>query len=227
MDKYEAEFDPNVGDKGWQKFAKDSVFTRKVHENRISREKFKESRQNPEKTQKFYTQEELEEYEEAVLYDKHTGLLSQKTFERKFKYELKRARRYKRPLSLLLLTIDEIELIGRQYGELCVDDCFKRVAEIISGMVRDVDMPARSQSNQIAIIFPETYSSRATIVGERICEKIKEEPINEQLRFMRVTASIGIVSFPTHARDDIDLMNKAKEFLAVAQESGGDKVYNG
>jgi diguanylate cyclase (GGDEF)-like protein len=125
------------------------------------------------------------------------------------------------------MTIDELDLIKRQYGELCVDDCFKAAARIIASTVRDVDMPARIQDNRIAIIFPETYSSHATTIGERICQRVKQEPISEQLRFLRVTASCGIVSFPAHARDEIDLMNKAKEFLATAQSAGGNSVYNG
>ncbi|MBX3138360.1 diguanylate cyclase, partial [Candidatus Obscuribacterales bacterium] len=79
----------------------------------------------------------------------------------------------------------------------------------------------------LAIIFPETYSSRAVVVGERIRERLKTQPINEELKHLRVTASVGVVSFPTHARDENDLMFKALEFLDVASQDGGDRVYNG
>ncbi len=226
MDKFEAEFDPNIKDKG-ELVARDNPFSKRVQQTRISRERFKESRQRPELKKQFYTSQELEEYEEAVLFDKHTGLLSQLTFERKFKYELKRARRYKRPLSLLLLTLDDLDLVRRQYGDKCIDDCIKVVADIIGSIIRTVDMPARIHSDQIAVIFPETYSLRAKAVGTRICEKIKEQPLSEQLRFLRITASASVVSFPTDARDEIDLMNKAKEFLILAQKAGGNQVYSG
>jgi GGDEF domain-containing protein len=47
------------------------------------------------------------------------------------------------------------------------------------------------------------------------------------MRHLRVTTSIGVVSFPTHARDEIDLMQRAVEFLAKAEEEGGDRVHNG
>jgi diguanylate cyclase (GGDEF)-like protein len=226
MDKYEAEFDPNFGDKGWRRFAKDSIFTKKVHENRISRERFKETRTTTD-VRSFYTAEDLDRYEEDILYDKTTGFYSNYAFQKKFKFEVKRARRYHRPLALLLLTVDGLDRIGKEYGDLCIDDCLRSVANIIRGAIRDVDIPARTEEGPIAILFPETYSSRATVCGERICKKLRAEAVNEDLKRVRITASIGIVSFPTHARDDQALYKKASEFLALAQEQGGDKVISG
>ena len=221
MDKWEAEFDPNAGDKGWRRFAKDSMFTKKVHENRISREKFKEAR-TPKV--RFYSEEELADYEEAVSTDKLTGLQSPFAFDRRFKFEVKRSRRYKRPLALLLLTIDGLEHIGRQFGKGSIDDSLIACARLIKAAIRDVDIAAVTAAGPFAILFPETYSSRATVVGERIRFKLKQEKINEYLSGVRVTASIGIVSFPTHARDDEALFQKALEFLALAQDQGGDRV---
>jgi diguanylate cyclase (GGDEF)-like protein len=90
-----------------------------------------------------------------------------------------------------------------------------------------VDIAARCGHDQLAVIFPETYSSRAVLVGERIREKISGRALSEDMRKLRVTASIGVVSFPTHAREENDLMSKALEFLEEAQSRGGDCVFNG
>ncbi len=224
MDNWEAEFDPNIGDKGWRRFAKDSMFTKKVHENRISREKFKETKAN---AVRFFSDEELADYEDTVLFDRVTGLHSAIAFDRRFKFEVKRARRYKRPLALLLLTVDGLDRIGREFGQLTIEDCLRAASRLIKGAIRDVDIAAVTDAGPIAILFPETYSSRATVVGERIRFKLKQEQINDDLASIRVTASIGIVSFPTHARDDIALFDKAIEFLNTAQDQGGDRVITG
>jgi diguanylate cyclase (GGDEF)-like protein len=224
MDDWESEFDPNFGDKGWRRFAKDSMFTKKVHENRISREKFKETKAVG---VRFFSDEELAEYEETVLIDRVTGLHSSIAFDRRFKFEVKRARRYKRPLALLLLTVDGLDKIGREFGQLTIEDCLRAAARLIKGAIRDVDIAAVTDAGPIAILFPETYSSRATVVGERIRFKLKQEQISEDLASIRVTASIGIVSFPTHSRDDHGLFEKAVEFLSVAQDQGGDRVITG
>jgi diguanylate cyclase (GGDEF)-like protein len=224
MDDWESEFDPNVGDKGWRRFARDSMFTKKVHENRISREKFKETKAVG---VRFFSDEELAEYEETVLIDRVTGLHSSIAFDRRFKFEVKRARRYKRPLALLLLTIDGLDKIGREFGQLTIEDCLRAAARLIQGAIRDVDIAAVTDAGPVAILFPETYSSRATVVGERIRFKLKQEQISDDLASIRITASIGIVSFPTHSRDDVGLFEKAVEFLSVAQEQGGDMVVTG
>jgi GGDEF domain-containing protein len=65
------------------------------------------------------------------------------------------------------------------------------------------------------------------IVAERVRERIRTEPVNTELRHLRVTISVGVVSFPTHARDEMDLLNRAQEFASISETQGGDRVYNG
>lgn len=216
------------GDEGWA-FARETKFTTMLLEMRVSRQKFKEARQQAmlDKTRDVLTEEKLDEIEKLTLIDSLTELYNPRTFMKKLEYELRRAKRYKRPLSLLIMSIDGLEQLGRQHGALLIDDTLKAAANIIRGAIRDVDVPARSSHNQLAIVFPETYSSRALVVGERIREKLKTTAINDELRHIRVTASIGVVSFPTHARNEHDLMGKALEFLEKAESEGGDRVYNG
>ncbi|MBC8000171.1 MAG: GGDEF domain-containing protein [Leptolyngbya sp.] len=213
---------------GWA-LARDSKFTDMLLEMRVSRQKFKETKQQAmlDKTREVLSDEKLEEIERLTLIDSLTELYNPRTFLKKLEYELRRAKRYKRPLSLLIMSVDKLDELGRVHGALFCDDTLKAAANIIRGAIRDVDVPARCNHNQLAVVFPETYSSRAIVVGERIREKIKSVPINDELRHVRVTASIGVVSFPTHARNEHDLMAKALEYMEKAENEGGDKVYNG
>lgn len=214
-------------DEGWA-FARDTKFTKAVLSNRVDRQKFKEAHQQAllDRTRSV-SDEKLEEFERVSLQDNLTELYNTKTFLRKLEYELRRAKRYKRPLSLLVMNIDGLQGIGRQYGALTIDDILKASADIIRGAIRDVDIAGRCSHDQLGVIFPETYSSRAVVVAERIRERLKAQPINYELRNLRVTASVGVVSFPTHARDEADLMEKCLEFLSTASQQGGDQVFNG
>jgi len=224
-----------TGDKPWtagegRDFIRETMFTRKVFEIRISRQKFKEAKQKAifDRTrQNELPEEKLKEYERQTLYDGLTGLFNPRTFIRKLEYELKRAKRYKRPLSLVVIALDGLDHLGEAYGALVLDDILKSCAVIVQSSIRDVDVAARCAVDQLAVLFPETYSSRAVLVGERIREKIAAQPITNDNRKLRVTASIGVVSFPTHAREENDLMSKALEFLEEAQTRGGDCVYSG
>ncbi|MCC6977195.1 MAG: GGDEF domain-containing protein [Candidatus Melainabacteria bacterium] len=213
---------------GWAQ-ARDSKFTDMLVEMRVSRQKFKETKQQEmlDKSRETLSDERLDEIEKMTLIDSLTELYNPRTFLKKLEYELRRAKRYKRPLSLLIMSVDKLDELGRLHGQLFIDDTLRAAANIIRGAIRDVDVPARCNNNQLGVVFPETYSSRAIVVGERIREKIKGVPINDEIRHVRVTASIGVVSFPTHARNEHDLMAKALEFMERAEQEGGDKVYNG
>jgi diguanylate cyclase (GGDEF)-like protein len=208
---------------------RETKFTKMVLETRFDRQKFKETKQKEmmDRQRKPMSDEELEELERKSLKDLVTDLYNQRTFLRKLEYEMRRAKRYKRPLSLMILTIDNISQLQRQYGQMIVDEVMRAAARITGICIRDVDVSGICDTAKIGIIFPETYSSRAMIVAERIRERMKQEPINSEMRHLRVTTSIGVVSFPTHARDEIDLMQRAVEFLAKAEEEGGDRVHNG
>jgi len=213
---------------GWAQ-ARDSKFTDMLVEMRVSRQKFKETKQQAmlDKSRETLSAEKLEEIQKMTLIDSLTELYNPRTFLKKLEYELRRAKRYKRPLSLLIMSVDQLDDLGRLHGQLFIEDTLKAAANIIRGAIRDVDVPARCNNNQLGVVFPETYSSRAIVVGERIRDKLKVTPISDELRHIRVTASIGVVSFPTHARNEHDLMTKALEFMEKAEQEGGDKVYNG
>jgi diguanylate cyclase (GGDEF)-like protein len=213
---------------GWE-FAPEGIFSRKVIENRVVRKKFTEARHQEhldlERSQTL-TEELLEKYERAVLLDPLTRLYNSRTFFRRLSYELKRAKRYKRPLALLIMSIDRLGHYAHDYSVMIVDDIFKAVAAFVKEAVRDVDIPARCGQDHFAVIFPETYASRAVQVGERIREQLSSQPINEDLRNIRITVSVGVVSFPTHGREENELILKALDFHDIAQRQGGDRVHS-
>ncbi|PWT97876.1 MAG: hypothetical protein C5B53_07455 [Candidatus Melainabacteria bacterium] len=214
---------------GWE-FAPEGMFSRKVVENRTTRKKFSEARQKAlqdEERTHTLTEELLEKYERAVLVDPLTGIYNTRTFFRKLSYELKRAKRYKRPLALLVMSVDRLGHYSHDYSAMIVDDIFFAVASFMRDAVRDVDIPACCGKDHLAVIFPETYSSRAVKVGERIREQLSSQPISEDLRNIRITVSIGVVSFPTHGREENDLLLKALDFHDEARRRGGDRVYSG
>lgn len=213
---------------GWS-YTRDTKFTQMVKKTQDDQKKYNSDKQsrNIDRAREKITDEQLDHYEKVSLLDKSTGLFNFKTYMRKLEYELKRAKRYKRPVSILVMEVDEMDTFGRQYGSMIVEDMLKAATKIIKKAIRDVDIPGRCKGNQLAVIFPETYSSRAVVVGERIRERLKSSSISDELKHLRVTCSVGVVSFPTHARDEIDLFNKSIEFLQAAQDEGGDRVYNG
>ena len=213
---------------GWS-YARETKFTQMMKKTKEDRQKFQEEKQQRtlDRSRQNISEDKLEHFEKVSMLDKSTGLYNHKAFMRKLEYELRRAKRYKRPVSLLIVEVDDLSTYGRQYGSMIVEDMLRSATEVVNGAIRDVDVPGRCKDNRLAVIFPETYSSRAVVVGERIRERLKGKPISEELKHLRVTCSVGVVSFPTHARDENELMFKALEFLDIAKVEGGDRVNNG
>ncbi len=175
-------------------------------------------------TQASLTSAKGEELERLALLDSLTELYNSRTLIKELKDELKRAKRYKRPVSLIMLSIDGFKEHSRQYGALTADAVLKVVANVMRSCVRDVDIPARYSADDFAIILPETNASGAAIVAERIRQRIGTQAITHNWHNLKVTSSIGLASFPAHAREHDELIARAIQALELAVQRGGDRA---
>jgi len=165
-----------------------------------------------------------EEIERLALLDTLTDLYNSRTFLKEIKDELRRAKRYKRPVALCMISIDAFRDITRQFGALTSDQVLKAMGDVLRGAIRDVDIPARYSAEEFAIIFPETNASGASIVAERIRQRVTNQSITHNWHNLKVTASIGLASFPAHARESEELIAKTIQALELAMQRGGDRV---
>lgn len=213
---------------GWSA-PRETKFTRMQKKTQEDISKFSDQKRERslDKVRHAISEENLEHFEKISMYDPVCDIYNHKAFMRKLESELKRAKRYKRPVSLLVLEVDDLEGYVKQYGSLIVNEVLKSLVDIVQKAIRDVDVPGRLKENRLAVIFPETYSSRAIVVGERIREMLRGKAVSKDLKHLRLTVSVGIVSFPSHGRDEHDLMKMAFQFMEAAQEQGGDSVNNG
>lgn len=165
-----------------------------------------------------------EEIERLALLDTLTELYNSRTFTKEIKDELKRAKRYKRPVALCMVAIDGFKDVIKQYGALTADAVIKVVADVLKGAIRDVDIPARYSAEEFALIFPETNASGAAIVAERIRQRVAQQSITHNWHNLQVTASVGLAAFPAHAREHDELIEKGIRALELAMQKGGDRV---
>ena len=190
----------------------------------LDRVKELEQRSILSQTQATLTSAKGEELERLALLDTLTELYNSRTFLKELKDELKRAKRYKRPVSLCMVSIDSFKEVNRNYGALTADAILKVVANVIRGCIRDVDIAARYSADEFAIILPETNASGAAIVAERIRQRIGTQSITHNWHNLKVTSSVGLASFPAHAREHDELIARATQALELAVQRGGDRA---
>lgn len=164
--------------------------------------------------------------EKLAFTDPLTGLFNHRYFQETLSQEFIRARRYKKPLSLMIIDIDFFKKFNDTHGHQAGDMVLKVVAEIFSGSVREqIDTSARYGGEEFAVILPETSLEGAINFAERVRKKVEKTKINYQNAQLSVTLSIGVAcSDVTHCNVKSELIEAADRAMYNAKTSGRNMV---
>jgi diguanylate cyclase (GGDEF)-like protein len=160
------------------------------------------------------------EVQRLAVTDALTGLFNRHKLDDALANEFERARRYKRPLSLIMLDLDGLKVINDTYGHTAGDAALKLVADAIRNAVRRVDMPARFGGDEFAILLPEVELELAMRIAQRVCSKIR--PTEEQQDMFSVSGGVAQLS-DDHASVE-DFLRAADQALYRAKRAGGQQV---
>jgi diguanylate cyclase (GGDEF)-like protein len=161
-----------------------------------------------------------------AITDEITGLYNYRYLQQRLDEEIGRADRYGKRLSLLMLDIDSFKRVNDVHGHRVGDGVLAELARVLKTAVREVDVVARYGGEEFSVILPETDAPGAFIVAEKIREAVslarfKDEDGEPRIR---VTTSIGLASFPVHARDKESLLRVADDAVYRAKETGKNRV---
>ncbi|TJY63012.1 GGDEF domain-containing protein [Sinimarinibacterium sp. CAU 1509] len=130
------------------------------------------------------------------LFDPLTGVHEAGYFHERLHDELATARRKGRPLTVLMIDIDDFSRLLGQYGCARADRVLQTVAVGLVAQVREDDCVARLSSDRFAAILRETTLDHAMMIAGRMRDRIQSETYaGGQGRAFAVTASIGVVSY--------------------------------
>lgn len=150
--------------------------------------------------------------------DPLTGFFNHRFLYERLGEEFVRARRSRRPLSLLMLDIDDFKLVNDTFGHQFGDRCLVHLAEIVRSSLRASDVPARYGGDEFAVILPEADMSAAQGVADRITEELARRPLVADGRGpVPMTVSIGVASADLDVRAATDLIGIADEAMYVAK----------
>ncbi len=160
------------------------------------------------------------------LTDDMTGLFNFRFFQQKLKDEIIRSKRYQRDLSILMLDIDHFKQVNDTYGHTKGDFVLKKVSEVITFTVRDVDISSRYGGEEFVVILPETEQRDTLLIAERIRKRVEEIDMSgeEGLENLKITISIGVASFPENAATEKSLIEAADKALYLAKRTGRNRV---
>lgn len=132
-------------------------------------------------------------FERAATVDGLTGLRNRRWLEDFFARQLTRSMREQRPVSLLLIDVDDFRSVNERYGHLIGDAVLCRVAQVLATRLRPQDLLARYGGDEFALLLPDTETDEAVTIGDRLCASFADTSAEPQHNPLPpTTLSIGV-----------------------------------
>ena len=135
------------------------------------------------------------ELEALARTDDLTGLANRRHLKEQLGTELARATHHRRPLSLLLLDLDDFKQINDSQGHHAGDMTLRQIADILSQSLRQQDLAARLGGDEFALLLPNTDNGQAQTVSRRLIEVVHAQTA--------VHISTGIATFASDTVTDL------------------------
>ncbi len=168
----------------------------------------------------------IPQLKEEAQTDSKTGLWNARHFSRLFQAELERAKRFERPLAVIMADLDLLRNINNTYGHLAGDTVLAGIGQILRKTIREYDIAGRFGGEEFAIVLPESGPIEAHTLAERIRRAIEAASfeVSTSPAPIQVTMSLGVACFPDDAGTATDLTHEADVAVYQAKLKGRNRV---
>ena len=165
-----------------------------------------------------------DEIRRLLITDQLTGVSNRARFYELAEAEYARWKRFRQPLSALMIDIDHFKRINDTYGHAAGDEVLKQVAVSLQTGLRSIDVIGRLGGEEFAILLPSIDLEGAEMVAERLRRTIAGlSPISDGTA-IPVTISVGVAQISGGAREFDGLLKAADAALYGAKQGGRNKV---
>ncbi len=158
---------------------------------------------------------------EAARTDPLTGIVNRTGFRDQLDLELERARRSGTAMTVVSGDVDHLKEVNDRGGQHAGNAVLRRVAAVLEGGKRKLDLVARVGGGEFALILPDTGSHEAFALCERLRVEVRRA---FEADLTPVTISLGIATYPGHGETAASLLRATEEALQAAKQSGRDRT---
>jgi diguanylate cyclase (GGDEF)-like protein len=178
---------------------------------------------------KFLTGDNIESSYHEEIYrlstvDGLTQIFNKRYFAETLERELSRARRYDRPLALMMFDIDHFKRCNDTYGHRAGDHVLRHMADLVRQRARKVDVVARYGGEEFAVILPEIDLAGAAQFGDSLRRMVEDEEFVFEGRRIPLAISVGVADLDSGIANADDLIKKADARLYRAKQTGRNRV---
>jgi diguanylate cyclase (GGDEF)-like protein len=131
-----------------------------------------------------------------------------------------------RPFTVLFLDLDHFKQVNDQHGHLSGSRLLVEVARVLRSCVRDEDVVVRYGGDEYVVLLVGIDSGGGLKVAERVRRAIEDHRyLSREGARVRVTASIGLASFPEHASAKAEILDLADRAMYRGKKSTRNVVY--
>ena len=161
---------------------------------------------------------------ELAAHDPLTGLYNRRYFYEMLGTEFERSRRHHRPLTVLMVDIDDFKRINDEHGHIQADCVLAELADVLREDLRQSDVVARYGGDEFALILPETEQQSGRLVAEKLRERVAGRPLVGAGVATHLTVSIGVAGLDQTLMSEDGLMRLTDEALYRAKAAGRNRV---
>ena len=157
--------------------------------------------------------------------DALTGLSNRRYFQERGEEEVLRARRYGRPLSLVMLDVDYFKCVNDAHGHEAGDRVLQALAVLLQDTLRATDHIGRLGGEEFALLLPEIDAGEASEIGQRLMQNVAamQVPLDDG-QVIIITISAGVAAL-TMADDGFNgLLRRSDDALYRAKHAGRNQL---
>jgi diguanylate cyclase (GGDEF)-like protein len=166
----------------------------------------------------------VKQLEALATTDGLTGCYNKRYFMEELQARLSAAERFERKLSLLITDIDHFKTVNDTYGHATGDVVIRELGQILMRLKRETDVVARFGGEEFCVLCEETDAEGAAHLAERVRQELEATVFETELGKLQVTCSLGVATYPEHARSREGLFESADKALYVAKHGGRNCV---
>ncbi|PIR25526.1 MAG: hypothetical protein COX62_02765 [Deltaproteobacteria bacterium CG_4_10_14_0_2_um_filter_43_8] len=163
---------------------------------------------------------------ELSVKDELTGVYNRRHFQRMLHVEWKRAVRFRRDLSVVMVDVDHFKEYNDSFGHLLGDDVLKKLGNLFVKNLREVDTVARFGGEEFVLLLPDTDKHGAIAVSEKLRRLVEKQRFFSagQKETRTVTISLGLSTYPDDVGEIEELVDFADIALYRSKERGRNQV---
>jgi diguanylate cyclase len=168
--------------------------------------------------------DEISSYLTEARTDALTGLANRRAYDDELDRRFAEWKRYRTPISILLIDIDNFKSLNDRYGHLAGDEVLATVAQRLKETLRESDFAARFGGEEFAVVLPSTVLSDGGLAAARVRCAVEQAPFVYEEEKMQATISCGVAQ-AVEGETANEMVRRADKALDTAKNAGRNRCY--